>query len=62
MERVLSPSPKEKWSAVRVFKAFSFAFYLSQKVKEYVMALAYGHLSAKLRLLAEMAGFEYVEI
>ncbi|NMC84397.1 MAG: hypothetical protein GYA58_03830 [Anaerolineaceae bacterium] len=26
------------------------------------MALAYGHLSAKLRLLAEMAGFEYVEI
>lgn len=26
------------------------------------IALAYGHLSAKLRLLAEMAGFEYVEI
>ena len=26
------------------------------------MALAYGHLGAKLRLLAEMAGFEYVEI
>jgi L-arabinose isomerase len=26
------------------------------------MALAYGHLGTKLRLLAEMAGFEYVEI